>query len=67
MAEDKLFERDQAEQFLVDEDFDYIMQTDHGLELLRDYLLIGHKGYINYTDEELKAEIKERMAMKEYT
>ena len=60
------FDRDAAEQTLVDGDFDYIMQTDNGLELLRDYLLIGHKGYANYTDAELVAEIKERKAMKEY-
>jgi hypothetical protein len=65
MAQDKLFNRDEAEQFLVDDDFDYIMQTDNGLELLRDYLLIGFKGYSNFTDAELVAEIKERNAMKE--
>jgi hypothetical protein len=62
-AEDKLFNRDEAEQFLVDNDFDYIMQTDNGLELLRDYLLIGFKGYSNFTDAELVAEIKERKQM----
>ena len=65
-AEDKLFNRDEAEQFLVDDDFDYIMQQDTGLELLRDYLLIGFKGYMNFTDAELVAEIKERNEMKEY-
>jgi hypothetical protein len=64
-AEAKLFNRDEAEQFLVDDDFDYIMQTDNGLELLRDYLLIGFKGYANFTDAELVAEIKERKQMKE--
>jgi len=62
-AEDKLFDREEAEQFLVDNDFDYIMQTDSGLELLRDYLLIGFKGYANFTDAELVAEIKERKEM----
>jgi hypothetical protein len=66
MAQDKFFNRDEAEQFLVDEDFDYIMQTDNGLELLRDYLLLGFKGYANFTDAELVAEIKERKAMKEH-
>ena len=66
MANDKLFNRDEAEQFLVDDDFDYIMQQDTGLELLRDYLLIGFKGYMNFTDAELVAEIKERNEMKEY-
>ena len=65
MAEDKLFDRDAAEQTLVDGDFDYIMQTDNGLELLRDYLLLGFKGYMNFTDAELKAEINERKQMGE--
>ena len=58
--------RDEMEQHLVDDDFEYIMQTDGGLELLRDYLAIGFKGYMNFTDEELAAEIKERNEMKEY-
>ncbi len=66
MAMDKLFDRDEAEQFLVDEDFDYIMQTDNGLELLRDYLLLGFKGYANFTDAELVSEVNERKAMKEH-
>lgn len=57
--------RDEQEQFLVDNDFDYIMQTDNGLELLRDYLALGFKGYMNFTDEELAAEIRERQQMKE--
>ena len=58
--------RDEKEQFLVDDDFDYIMQTDDGLELLRDYLSIGFKGYMNFTDAELDAEIKERNYIKEF-
>jgi hypothetical protein len=65
-AEDKVFDRQEAEEFLTDEDFEYIMNTDSGLEFLRDILLIGHKGYVNYTDDELKAEVKERKQMKEY-
>jgi hypothetical protein len=59
--------RDEKEQFLVDDDFDYIMQTDNGLELLRDYLSQGFTGYMNFTDAELDAEIKERKQMKEMT
>ena len=59
--------RDEQEQFLVVDDFDYIMQTDNGLELLRDYLLLGFKGYMNFTDSELVAEIKERQQMKDMT
>ena len=58
--------RDEKEQFLVDDDFDYIMQTDDGLELLRDYLSIGFKGYMNFTDAQLDAEIKERNYIKEF-
>jgi hypothetical protein len=65
MAMDKLFDRDAAEQALVDSDFDYIMQTDNGLELLRDYLLLGFKGYANFSDAQLVAEINERKQMGE--
>ena len=57
--------RDEKVEFLADDDFDYIMQTDNGLELLRDYLALGFKGYMNFTDEELDAEIRERKQMKE--
>ena len=57
--------RDEKEQYLVDDDFDYIMQTDNGLELLRDYLALGFKGYMNFTDAELDAEILERKQIKE--
>ena len=59
-------ERRELEEFLVEEDFQYIMQTDSGLELLRDILMMGHTGYIDYTDVELIVEVKERQAMKEY-
>jgi hypothetical protein len=55
--------REEMEEFLVDNDFDYIMQTDNGLELLRDYLALGFKGYMNFTDAELISEIKERKEM----
>jgi hypothetical protein len=34
-----------------------------GLELLRTYLEDGFKGYGNFTDEELVAEVKERTWM----
>ena len=66
-AEDKTFDREEAEQFLVEDDYQYIMQRDSGLEYLRDLLLIGFKGYCDYTDEELMTEIKQRNAMKELT
>jgi len=66
-ADDKAFERYSAIEFLVDEDFDYIQGgSAGGLELLRSYLEFGFQGYDAFTDAELKAEIKERMAMKEY-
>ena len=55
--------RDEKEEFLVDDDFAYIMQTDNGLELLRDYLALGFKGYMNFTDEELDLEIAQRKEM----
>jgi hypothetical protein len=66
MAMDKTFDRDGAEQFLVEDDFQYVMQSDSGLEYLRDILLIGFKGYCDFTDAELAAEIKQRKQMKEY-
>jgi len=65
-AEAKTFDRDEAEQFLVEDDYQYIMQRDSGLEYLRDLLLIGFKGYCEYTDAELIAELKQRKQMKEY-
>jgi hypothetical protein len=65
-AEAKAFDRDEAEQFLVEDDYQYIMQRDSGLEYLRDLLLIGFKGYCEYTDAELIAELKQRNEMKEY-
>ncbi len=60
MAEDKLFDRDEAISYLTDSDYKYIMETEGGLELLNSYLQFGFKGYESFTDEELKAEIKER-------
>ena len=63
----KAFDRDEAEQFLVEDDYQYIMQRDSGLEYLRDLLLIGCKGYCDYTDAELIAELKQRKQMKELT
>lgn len=54
------FDREVAIGFLTDSDYHYIMQTEGGLELLNSYLQFGFKGYENFTDEELKAEIKER-------
>lgn len=60
-AEDKLFDREEAIDYLTESDFQYIINGDGmGLELLRTYLEDGFKGYANFEDEELMAEVKER-------
>lgn len=60
-AEDKTFDREEAIDYLTESDFQYIIEGDGcGLELLRTYLEDGFKGYGNFTDEELVAEVKER-------
>ena len=56
--------RDEMIDYLIDSDFKYIMEGD-GLELLNSYLEFGFKGYVNFTDEELAAEVKERKAIEE--
>lgn len=64
MAMDKLFDREEAIDYLTQSDFNYIMSTDDGgLGLLRTYLEDGFKGYGNFEDEELIAEVKERKWM----
>ena len=55
--------RDEMVEYLSNSDFDYIMQTDGGVELLRSYIEDGFKGYSNYTDEELKLEVEQRKEM----
>lgn len=61
MSQDRLFVREAAVDYLVESDFQYIINGDGmGLELLRGYLEDGFKGYGNFTDEELQAEVKER-------
>lgn len=57
------FNREQAEQWLVDSDIKYITQSDFDFELLRDYIWLGFKGYANFTDAELIAEIEQRKEM----
>ena len=51
--------------YLVDSDFKYIMECANGPELLDSYLDFGFKGYRNYTDDELVAEVAERKAIEE--
>jgi hypothetical protein len=55
--------REEMVEYLSDSDYDYIMQTDGGIELLRSYIEDGFKGYSNYTDEELKLEVEQRKEM----
>lgn len=62
-AADKLFDRYEAAEQLEEDDFQYIMARDGGVEMLRSILAYGFKGYTNYTDEELKAELTERGAL----
>jgi hypothetical protein len=55
--------REEMVEYLSNSDYDYIMQTDGGVELLRSYIEDGFKGYSNYTDEELKLEVNQRKEM----
>jgi hypothetical protein len=55
--------REEMVEYLSNSDYDYIMQTDGGVELLRSYIEDGFKGYSNYTDEELKLEVEQRKEM----
>ena len=55
--------REEMIEQLEEEDFQFIMGRDSGLEYLRNILAYGHVGYTNYTDDELKAEIAERTAL----
>ena len=56
-------DREDKVAFLVDSDYAYIMQSDSGLELLNSYLQFGFKGYEQFTDAELDAEIEQRKLM----
>ena len=56
--------RDEMIEFLIDTDFNYIMDyTGNGAELLDSYLRNGFKGYAAYTEEELIAEVAQRKEM----
>ena len=54
-----MFDREQAIQKLVNLDYEYIMSGDGG-EILDSYLMFGFKGYYEFTDEELMAEVDQR-------
>jgi hypothetical protein len=63
-ASAKVFDREEAIDYLSESDFQYIMSGDGcGLELLRTYLEDGFKGYGNFTDEELIAEVAQHKEM----
>ena len=55
-----MFDRELAIQELVDNDFDTVMNSDYGVELLRSILNSGFKGYRDMTDEELIMELEQR-------
>ncbi len=52
--------RGEMQEFLQEDDFQYIMTRDGGLEFLRDMLSMGFSGYNNFTEQQLLDEIKER-------
>ena len=54
-----MFDREQAIQKLVNLDYEYIMSGDGG-EILDSYLMFCFKGYYEFTDEELMAEVDQR-------
>ena len=55
-----MFDRERAIEELVDNDFDTVMNSDYGVELLRSILDSGFKGYRGMTDEELMLELEQR-------
>ena len=55
-----MFDRELAIQELVDNDFDTVMNSDYGVELLRSILDSGFKGYRSMSDEELIMELEQR-------
>lgn len=55
-----MFDREKAIQELIDNDFDTVMNSDYGVELLRSILDSGFKGYRGMTDEELIMELEQR-------
>ena len=60
MANDKLFDRYEAVEALEEDDFQYIMTRDGGVEMLRTILCYGFSGYSNFTDQMLQDELKGR-------
>ena len=60
MANDKVFDRYEAVEALEEDDFQYIMTRDGGVEMLRTILCYGFSGYSNFTDQMLQDELKGR-------
>jgi hypothetical protein len=56
-------DRDEMIDYLINGDFQYIMECANGPELLDSYLGYGFKGYRNFTDAELTAEYAQRKEM----
>lgn len=55
--------REEMVDYLCQSDYNYILETEGGLELLGSYLEFGFKGYANFTDEELRVEVLQRQEM----
>jgi hypothetical protein len=55
-----MFNRTRVVNELMDNDYDTIMNSDYGPELLREYLASGFVGYNNMTDEQLVEEMNIR-------
>jgi hypothetical protein len=55
-----MFNRELAIEKLVDNDFDTVMNSDYGVELLRSILDSGFKGYRAMSDNELIMELDQR-------
>jgi len=53
-------QREVAVSALVDNDFDHFSMSGDALELLNSYLVYGHKGYNDYTNDELVSELRKR-------
>jgi hypothetical protein len=54
-----MFNRDKAVQCLIDDDYNTIMSGDAN-DYLINLLTFGHKGYNDFTDDELMQELTER-------
>jgi hypothetical protein len=55
-----MFNRELAIEKLVDNDFDTVMNSDYGVELLRSILDSGFKGYRAMSNDELIMELDQR-------